>query len=126
MTNKWNEYQAYIGTPTYVVTDKKDTSFLGRFASDMIKEFSGLTRIFTVLARGYIFHNPDGMLKGGDLYERIEYARRALCSWCSLPSNKKPLLRRNGSTAPIFQSITRNFPNLSPRTARDGISVTFT
>ena len=89
MTNEWNEYRAYIGTPTYAVTDKKDTSFLGRFTSDMIKDFSGLTRIFTILARGYIFHNPDGSLKDGDPYERIEYARCALCAWCSLPSNKK-------------------------------------
>ena len=36
MTNEWNEYKAYIGTPTYAVADKKDTSFLGRFTSDMI------------------------------------------------------------------------------------------
>ena len=89
MTNEWNEYKAYIGTPTYAVTDKKDTSFLGRFTSDMIKDFSGLTRIFTILARGYLFHNSDGSLQDGDPYERIDYARRALCAWCSLPSNKK-------------------------------------
>lgn len=89
MTNEWKEYKAYIGTPTYAVTDRKDTSFLDRFTLDMIKDFSGLARIFTVLARGYRFHNAEGTLKCGNPYERIDYARRALCAWCSLPSNKK-------------------------------------
>ena len=112
MTNEWNEYKAYIGTPTYAVTDKKDTSFLGRFTSDMIKDFSGLTRIFTVLARGYIFHNPDGTLKGGDPYKRIEYARRALCAWCSLPSNKKATPVKEWQYSTDFSEYHEEFPEL--------------
>jgi len=89
MTNEWNEYKAYIGQPTYTVSNGKDTSFLGRFTADMIKDFKGFNRIFTVLARGYLFHNSDGSLKSGDPRERIEYARRALCAWCSLPGKTK-------------------------------------
>ena len=112
MTNEWNEYKAYIGTPTYAVTDKKDTSFLGRFTSDMIKDFSGLTRIFTVLARGYLFHNADGTLKGGNPYERIDYARRALCAWCSLPSNKKATPTKEWQYSTDFSEYHEEFPEL--------------
>jgi hypothetical protein len=55
----------------------------------MIKDFKGFARIFTILARGYLFHNADGSLKDGDPRERIEYTRRALCAWCSMPDKKK-------------------------------------
>ena len=89
MTNEWNEYKAYIGQPTYTVSNGKDTTFLGRFTTEMIKDFKGFARIFTILARGYLFHNADGSLKDGDPRERIEYARRALCAWCSMPDKKK-------------------------------------
>ena len=89
MTNEWYEFKAYIGQPTYAVSNGKDTSFLGRFTTDMIKDFKGFARIFTILARGYLFHNADGSLKDGDPRERIEYARRALCAWCSIPDKKK-------------------------------------
>ena len=89
MTNEWNEYKAYIGQPIYAVSNGKDTSFLGRFTTDMIKDFKGFARIFTILTRGYLFHNADGSLKDGDPRERIEYARRALCAWCSMPDKKK-------------------------------------
>lgn len=89
MTNEWNEYKAYIGQPTYTVSNGKDTSFLGRFTTEMIKDFKGFARIFTILARGYLFQNADGSLKDGDPRERIEYARRALCAWCSMPDKKK-------------------------------------
>ena len=112
ITNEWNEYKAYIGTPTYAVTDKKDTSFLGRFTSDMIKDFSGLTRIFTVLARGYLFHNLDGSLKDGNPYERIDYARRALCAWCSLPSNKKATPTKEWQYSTDFSEYHEEFPEL--------------
>ena len=44
MTNEWNEYKAYIGQPTYAVSSGKDTSFLGRFTTDMIKDFKGFER----------------------------------------------------------------------------------
>lgn len=89
MTNEWNEFKAYTEPPTYTVSNGKDTAFLGRFTTDMIRDFKGFNRIFTILARGYIFHNPDGSIKDGNPYEQIEYARRALCAWCSIPKRKK-------------------------------------
>lgn len=88
ITNEWAEFLAYTKESTYAVRNKKDNSFLGRFTMDMIMENYGFARILTVLARGYLFHNPDGTLKEGDPYERTDYARRALCAWCSIPDKK--------------------------------------
>ena len=113
MTNEWNEYKAYIGQPTYTVSNGKDTSFLGRFTTDMIKDFNGFARIFTILARGYLFHNADGSLKDGDPRERIEYARRALCAWCSMPDKKKnatPIAEWQFKTC--FAEYHEEFPEL--------------
>ena len=113
MTNEWNEYKAYIGQPTYAVSNGKDTTFLGRFTTDMIKDFKGFARIFTILARGYLFHNADGSLKDGDPRERIEYARRALCAWCSMPDKKKnatPIAEWQFKTC--FAEYHEEFPEL--------------
>ncbi len=117
MTNEWNEYKAYIGQPTYAVSNGKDTSFLGRFTTDMIKDFKGFARIFTVLARGYLFHNADGSLRDGDPYERIEYARRALCAWCSMPQkalrvNKKANPSEDWQFKVSFPEYHEEFPEL--------------
>ena len=113
MTNEWNEYKAYIGQPTYAVSNGKDTSFLGRFTTEMIKDFKGFARIFTILARGYLFHNADGSLKDGDPRERIEYVRRALCAWCSMPDKKKnatPIAEWHFKTC--FAEYHEEFPEL--------------
>ena len=112
MTNEWNEYKAYIGQPTYTVSNGKDTSFLGRFTTEMIKDFKGFARIFTILARGYLFHNADGSLKDGDPRERIEYARRALCAWCSLPGNKKATPTKEWQYSTNFSEYHEEFPEL--------------
>ena len=104
MTNEWNEYKAYIGKPTYAVSNGKDTSFLGRFTTDMIKDFKGFSRIFTILSRGYIFHNADGSLKDGEPYERIEYARRALCAWCSMPA-KTPQANKKSTDQLVYRHL---------------------
>ena len=112
MTNEWNEYKAYIGQPIYAVSNGKDTSFLGRFTTDMIKDFKGFARIFTILTRGYLFHNADGSLKDGDPRERIEYARRALCAWCSLPGNKKATPTKEWQYSTDFSEYHEEFPEL--------------
>ena len=78
ITNEWAEFLAYTKEPTYAVRNKKDNGFLGRFTMDMIMENYGFARILTVLARGYLFHNPDGTLKDDDPYECTDYAHRAL------------------------------------------------
>ena len=85
MTNEWLEFKAYTDTPVFLAESKQSTAFIGRFTVRMIKQNKGFSRIFTVLARGYLFHNADGTLRTDDPYERTEEARRFLCAWCSLP-----------------------------------------
>ena len=85
MTNEWLEFKAYTDTPVFLAENKQSTAFIGRFTVRMIKQNKGFNRIFTVLARGYLFHNADGTLRTDDPYTRTEEARRFLCAWCSLP-----------------------------------------
>jgi len=112
MTNEWNEFKAYTELSTYTVSDGKDTTFLGRFTADMIRDFTGFNRIFAVLARGYIFHNSDGSIKDGDPYEKIEYARRALCAWCSIPKRKKAIPAKEWQFDVCFSEYHEEFPEL--------------
>lgn len=126
ITNEWAEYLAYTKEPTYAVRNKKDNGFLGRFTMDMLMENYGFARILTILARGYLFHNPDGTQKGGDPYEHTDDARRALCAWCSIPDKRMPLQKRSGSSERISGSFKVRFPSLWMRTAVGGISGTCT
>ena len=83
MTNEWLEFKAYTDNPVFLADSKQSTAFMGRFSTTIIKKNKGFNRIFTILARGYLFHNADGTLRTDDTYERIYKAREFLCS-CSL------------------------------------------
>lgn len=85
MTNEWLEFKTYTDTPVFFADSKQSTAFMGRFSTTIIKKNKGFNRIFTILARGYLFHNADGTLHADDPYEKTEEARRFLCAWCSLP-----------------------------------------
>ena len=85
MTNEWLEFKAYTDTPVFNADSKQSTAFIGRFTVRMIKQNKGFSRIFTILARGYLFHNADGTICTDDPYTRIEEARKFLCAQCSLP-----------------------------------------
>ena len=63
-------------------------------------------RILTVIARGYLFHNKDGSLSDGNPYERVEYARNALCAWCSIPDKNEDEPLTN------FGVLSSDFPEL--------------
>ena len=63
MTNEWQEFLDYTSAHVYKADSKKDTTFLGRMLIDIFADFKGLERILTIIARGYLFHNPDGSLK---------------------------------------------------------------
>ena len=76
MLNEIEEFKAYIDKPIY--SNAKKNAYLGRFSFDMLTGLYGFQRVLTIIARGYLFHS-------GDPYDNIEYARRALCAWCSLP-----------------------------------------
>ena len=106
MTNEWLEFQAYINKPSYSAESKHDLSYLGRFTFKTIPDFEGFGRILTVIARGYLFHNQDGSLCTGNPYERVEYARNALCAWCSIPDKNEDEPFTN------FGSLSSDFPEL--------------
>lgn len=110
ITNEWAEFLAYTKEPTYAVRNKKDNGFLGRFTMDILMENYGFARILTVLARGYLFHNPDGTPKGGDPYERTDDARRALCAWCSIPDRKTATPRAEWQFKTDFRELHDAFP----------------
>ena len=110
MTNEWLEFKTYTDTPVFLAENKQSTAFIGRFTVRMIKQNKGFSRIFTVLARGYLFHNADGTLRTDDPYTRIEEARRFLCAWCSLPyesvTNKALAFHTS------FPELHSEFPNI--------------
>ena len=112
ITNEWAEFLAYTKEPTYAVRNKKDNGFLGRFTMDMLMENYGFARILTVLARGYLFHNPDGTQRAGDPYERTNDARRFLCAWCSIPDRKNATPRAEWQFKTDFRELHDAFPEL--------------
>ena len=96
MINEWHEFYQYTHFPVYAVKRKKDLSYLGGFLYSMLDDLTGFTRVFTILARGFLFHDSEtGALLSGDPYTRVEYARNALLAWCSIPDpepgNENPL-----------------------------------
>ena len=53
MINEKAEFAAYTGTISYTAKNRNDRTWLGRFTFDMLKEFERMTRVLTILARGY-------------------------------------------------------------------------
>ncbi len=111
MTNEWEEYLAYTLPPVYSCKSRSDNTYLGRFTIKMILESLGFTRIFTILARGFLFHNPDGGIRGGDPYDRADVAKQMLCAWCSVPDNKKAT-RKGWQFTSDFRELHDIFPEL--------------
>ena len=112
ITNEWAEFLAYTKEPTYAVRNKKDNGFLGRFTLDMLMENYGFARILTVLARGYLFHNPDGTQRADDPYERTDDARHFLCAWSSIPDKKNATPRAEWQFKNDFRELHGAFPEL--------------
>ena len=109
MTNEWLEFKAYTDKPTYFSSGKWDFSYLGRFSLKTILELEGLGRILTVIARGYLFHDKDGSILKDDAYTRIDYAKNALCAWCSVPDTKE-------NSDVNFAHLSGEFPELVSET----------
>lgn len=78
MLNEWQEFLDYTRPVTYKADGKKDTTWLGRFTFEALREFGGLSRILTILARVFLFHGSDGTELAGQLRERMDYARRGV------------------------------------------------
>ena len=111
MVNEWSEFLQYTGTATYAASGKRDTSFLGRFTWDTLLDFEGLARVLTVLARGFLFHHPDGSL-ADEPRSHIEYARRALCAWCSIPDVRGAVPKKGWQFRTDFRGMHDEFPAL--------------
>ncbi len=103
MLNEVEEFKAYTEKPVYKCSGKRDLSFLGRFSFEMIMNFIGLSRVLTIIARGYMFKNssPD-----------IEYAKRALCAWCSIPDKKTAAPKEEWQFRTDFRDLHDEFPEL--------------
>ena len=71
-----------------------------------------MARILTILARGYLFHGKDGAVILGDPHNRIDYARRALCAWCSVPEDGKRVPDKEWQFRTDFSELHTEFPEL--------------
>lgn len=111
MLNEWKEFQDYTGAVNYTARNKQDTTYLGRFTFDTILDFEGLNRVLTTLARGFLFHNEDGSPAEAPR-ERIDYAKRGLCAWCSVPDSKKATPREAWQFGSDFGELHSEFPGL--------------
>jgi len=53
--------------------NKKDTTWLAQFTFETLREFGGLSRSLTILAWGFLFHDPNGAELCSQPRERIDY-----------------------------------------------------
>ena len=111
MLNEWTEFQDYAGVVNYTARNKQDTTYLGRFTFDTILDFEGLNRVLTILARGFLFHNENGSPVKAPR-ERIDYAKRGLCAWCSVTDSEKATPREAWQFGSDFGDLHSEFPSL--------------
>ena len=115
MVNELEEFKAYTTFPEYKAARKNDTTYMGRFTFPMLLDFKGFQRIFTILARGFLFED------GGNGYDRINYARRALLAWCSvstgrMQTQKKTQDQSDPGNQTNYAIYHGEFPNLVDET----------
>lgn len=103
MLNEKEEFLSYTGVPVYVSVNKQDYSYLGRIAFATILNFEGLPRIFSIIARGYMYG-------GGE--PNTDRARKALCAWCSIPDKKENATREEWQYKSDFHQLHGEFPEL--------------
>lgn len=102
MLNEIAEFEAYTEKPVYKRDSKNDNSFLGRFTCEGIQDFEGFSRVLTIIARGYMFKNGNA---------DIEYARRAISAWCSIP-DKTDTQKEEWHFKTDFRKYHDEFPEL--------------
>ena len=103
MLNELEEFRAYTSPVEYKATSKGNTSFLGRFTFESLLNFEGMVRILTIIARGYMFREST---------PNIEFARQALCAWCSIPDSKNATPREAWQSKSDFRDLHMVFPEL--------------
>ena len=103
MLNEKEEFLSYTGVPVYASVNKQDYSYLGRIAFATILNFEGLPRIFSIIARGYMYG-------GGE--PNTDRARKALYAWCSIPDKKENATREEWQYKSDFRELHGEFPEL--------------
>lgn len=103
MLNEISEFEAYTKKPEYKRENKNDNSFLGRFTCEGIQGFEGFSRVLTIIARGYMFKNGSA---------DIEYARRAISAWCSIPDKDVTKEKEDWRFRTDFREYHNEFPEL--------------
>ncbi len=104
MLNEIEEFEAYTGGVNYCAENKYDSTYLGRFTYDMLMKFEGLSRVLTIIARGYMWQTGTE--------PQIDLARRALCAWCSIPDAKKAPPKKEGQSQTDYRELSKEFPEL--------------
>ena len=112
MANEWEEFCRYTRPPIYASIGKNDRGYLGCFTFAMFLDCVGLTRVLTILARGYLFHSDDGALLSGEPRERLDRTRRALCAWCSVPGKAAQKQNDDWINETDFAGLHGEFPEL--------------
>ena len=103
MLNEIAEFKDYTKAPIYKRDNKNDNSFLGRFTREGIQGFEGFPRVLTIIARGYMFKNGN---------VDIEYARRAISAWCSIPDKDNAKEKEDWRFRTDFREYHKDFPEL--------------
>ena len=103
MLNEISEFEAYTEKPEYKRNGKNDNSFIGRFTYEGIQGFEGFPRVLTTIARGYMFKNGSA---------DIEYARRAISAWCSIPDKDNSKEKEDWRFRTDFREYHNEFPEL--------------
>lgn len=111
MLNEWQEFLDYTGKVNYTAKTKSDATYMGRFTFEAFLDFEGLSRVLTIIARGYLFHGGEGNLLP-EPRSRMEYAHRALCAWCSVPDSKKAAPKEERQFRSEFRELHGEFPEL--------------
>ena len=112
ISNEWEEYLAYVGTPEYFVNDKKSYPFLGRFTLNMIPKNNGFNRILTILARRYLFHNAVILIFSDCFFSMIRQWKKDRAEYRTIRNGRnrtqiyKTILRRCTSWGKRFQPPT--------------------
>ena len=83
-----------------------------------------MARFLTILARGYLFHGKDGAILSSDPHDWIDYARRALCAWCSVPEDGKRVQDKEWQFQTVF-GAAYGVPGLVDADGSAGSSVMF-
>lgn len=101
MLNEKEEFLAYTGKIDYKTADKH--TYLGRFNFDMLTKFIGLTRVLTIVARGYMFENGEAVLT----VQGRHFVRGAVCRIKKLTNRRRKVRakRISGIYTSSFRSL---------------------